>query len=48
MLKVRLATPEDAPGISQVHLSDVVQWYRWQPDLSKVEARPEDLAPGSA
>lgn len=44
-LRVRPATPGDAPQITRVHASDVEIWYRWKLDLTKVEAKREDLSP---
>jgi ribosomal protein S18 acetylase RimI-like enzyme len=44
MVHVRLATEDDAVGICQVYLTDVVEWYRTLPDGSRISARYEDLS----
>jgi len=43
MTNVRLATEQDAVGISEVYRSDVDAWYRMLPDGSRVPARYEEL-----
>ena len=45
MVKIRLATPADAPAIVAIHCADIVTWRRWDADGSVQLADYADLRP---
>lgn len=42
---LRPATPNDAPGITAIHCSNIIRWLRWEADGTSHPARYADLTP---